>query len=260
MVLVVDANPASASAIVFYLAKVNIEARAVDNAAAALAVLDTSAVVLLIVDHLLPDFPVEHLLSAVRTRYVDMPIVITADALTELEYGELLRLGASECVLRSEIGGPLITSVKSLLGQTVAKPEPPAEAARRQSPRFAQVLPLGVRVPTWEKFQVLYTSNISRGGVFVRSLSPAPVGTSVVMRFGLPDGRILEIEGEVVHVRPAEDAARRGRKSGMGIRFVALTDEQRSVLAELAERAANLGYGSEAIEIDELSNSDDPFG
>ena len=258
-VLVVDANPASASAITFYLAKIGIDARAVESAADALAVLDASSVAMLIVDRLLPDVPVEHFLGAVRKRHADTPIVVTADALSEREYAELLRLGASECVLRSEIGGALITSVKSLLGETASQSAPPPEAARRESPRFAQVLPIGVRVATWEKFQVLYTSNISRGGVFVRSLSPAPIGTRVVMRFGLPDGGMVEIEGEVVHVRAAEGARPGKRKSGMGIRFVALTDEQQSVLAELAERAAKLGYGSEAIEIDDLSDSDDPF-
>ena len=122
-----------------------------------------------------------------------------------------------------------------------------------------QALPIGVRVSTWEKFQVLYSANISRGGVFVRCSKPPAVGAAVLMRFGLPDGQTIEIKGEVVHVRTAETALARNRSAGMGVRFIHWTEEERAAVAGLAERAAKLGYGSEAVDVDELSDSDDPF-
>lgn len=258
-VLVVDANLASASAIVSALKRVGIAAQAVESATVAMTMIDSVSLGAVVVDRLVPDMPVEHFLSMMCKRHPELPVVVTADALSEREYAELLCLGASECVLRTEIGSALVTAVKSLTGEASSDPAPPPEVAHRQSPRFAQVLPIAVRVPTWEKFRALYTSNISRGGVFVRCLSPAPVGTVVVLRFGLPDRRIIEIEGEVVHVRPADSTSGRGRRPGMGVRFVRWTEEQRRALAALADRAASLGYGSEPIEIDLLSDSDDPF-
>ena len=58
-----------------------------------------------------------------------------------------------------------------------------------------------------EEYIAEYVSNISQGGVFIRSKNPLPIGTSVTLRFSviLDDIEIVEGEGEVVRVEEGEE-------------------------------------------------------
>ncbi len=60
-----------------------------------------------------------------------------------------------------------------------------------------------------------YTKNISKGGTFIKTRKPLPLGTRFLFRLTIP-GRPdpFELSGEVIHANPAGDEA------GMGIRFV----------------------------------------
>src|SRR5205823_684229 len=148
--------------------------------------------------------------------------------LSEYENANLLGCGAAQCVLRTELESTLTTTVSALMGRRVDTTVPEAQPdPRRQSPRFDQMLPVGVRLSTWEKFEILYTGNISRGGIFIRCARPAEVGSPVSVRLGLPDGRVIELAGEVAHSRSPEEAARTGRRAGMGVRFTSWTHAQR---------------------------------
>ncbi len=82
----------------------------------------------------------------------------------------------------------------------------------RRHPRAP--IQLEVRYQRLNSFFAEYTRNISRGGLFVRTDRPLPVGTAFLFRLSLP-GRAepLEVSGEVVH-------AGGGAEPGMGIRFV----------------------------------------
>ena len=78
-----------------------------------------------------------------------------------------------------------------------------------------------------EAFISEYVTNISEGGVFIRSRQPLPLGTRVNLRFTVLNEEIETIEGvgEVVHLRAA------GRPdSGMGVVFRELTPESQAVL------------------------------
>ena len=65
-----------------------------------------------------------------------------------------------------------------------------------------------------DDFVAEYVTNISHGGVFIRSKNPLPVGTKVNLRFSiiLDDFETIEGEGEVVHVND----------QGMGVQFTRL--------------------------------------
>ncbi len=82
-----------------------------------------------------------------------------------------------------------------------------------------------------EEFISEYVTNISRGGVFIRSRSPLPVGTTVNLKFTviLDDFELIEGEGEVM--RSIDDP----EIGGMGVRFTKLTDHSRAVLEKLVD-------------------------
>ena len=66
-----------------------------------------------------------------------------------------------------------------------------------------------------------YTKNISKGGTFIKTTAPLPIGTRFVFRLGIPGfSDNVELQGEVRFVLDAESAARSNAEPGMGIRFI----------------------------------------
>jgi len=82
-----------------------------------------------------------------------------------------------------------------------------------------------------------YSVNISSGGLFVRTRKPLPKGERFVLKLQLPDlSEPLKIQSEVAWVREAEGESG-GEASGMGIRFVEMSPEERGVLNNYVEGA-----------------------
>ncbi len=79
-----------------------------------------------------------------------------------------------------------------------------------------------------DAFLMEYVSDISQGGVFIRSKSPLPVGTRVQLRFTIivDDIETIEGEGEVVRVDEHPHA-------GMGVAFTRLTPESQALIDRL---------------------------
>ncbi len=117
---------------------------------------------------------------------------------------------------------------------TGAEPEP-SGAERRRDPRHSLIHPMRVRCRTWSEFRTFYTRDISRGGVFLRTTTPPPVGTSVRISLALPDQRAVELRATVVHVVPPGTPE---ETAGMGLRFLDLTDEQRARIDQLLSVAS----------------------
>jgi uncharacterized protein (TIGR02266 family) len=67
-----------------------------------------------------------------------------------------------------------------------------------------------------------YVTNISRGGVFIRSKNPLPVGTEVNLKFSIltDDFEMIEGLGRVVRVD----------EEGMGVVFTELTPDSRAAV------------------------------
>ncbi|NNL84296.1 MAG: hypothetical protein HKP27_01520 [Myxococcales bacterium] len=78
-------------------------------------------------------------------------------------------------------------------------------------------------------------TNLSPGGVFLRTVSPLPVGSELRLKLIRTTGDPLWLEGVVVsnHV----DLELEGREAGMGVRFVKLDDAQREGVEKLYEAA-----------------------
>lgn len=69
-------------------------------------------------------------------------------------------------------------------------------------------------------------SNLSAGGVFIETKKPKPIGTQAQIAFLVPEGQI-RVEAIVRHAKPG---------SGLGLKFVSLTDQDRPHLAALMRR------------------------
>ena len=75
-----------------------------------------------------------------------------------------------------------------------------------------------------------YTKNISKGGTFIKTRKPLPIGTRFVFHLSVPGRREqFELSGEVVH------ASAEGDDAGMGIRFVWSNDGARRDFESVVE-------------------------
>ncbi|MCP4444296.1 MAG: DnaJ domain-containing protein [Myxococcales bacterium] len=129
-------------------------------------------------------------------------------------------------------------SLPSPVLETPAKAAPPsaervpaAVPPNRGHDRHSTALPVRLRIPDWERFKVLYTRDISRGGMFLKSTKSLPIGSLLNLNLMMPTGETIELGAEVVHFRPAAS----GRPSGMGLRFGTVSPETRKQLDALME-------------------------
>lgn len=93
-----------------------------------------------------------------------------------------------------------------------------------------------VKVASPEAFRASYLRDVSSGGLFVRSARPLPVGTRVVVQLSVAS-RLATLPGSVVRVEAG---------AGFGVRFDALSEEQRgaiaALIAEHQERHSDAGH------------------
>ena len=88
-----------------------------------------------------------------------------------------------------------------------------------------------------DQFLYDYATNISLGGVFIRSTNPLPVGPKLRVQFSLPGLEETVVTwGEVAHV--IEERAKEGFH-GMGIRFDDLDPKSKRVIDQLVNTGAN---------------------
>jgi uncharacterized protein (TIGR02266 family) len=77
-------------------------------------------------------------------------------------------------------------------------------------------LALEVEYRTAGAFLVAYSVNLSKGGIFLETETPMPMGTVLNLRFSVPGGSTLEVTGRVTWVRLDPEP---GKPAGMGIEF-----------------------------------------
>ncbi len=90
-----------------------------------------------------------------------------------------------------------------------------------------------------------YTKNISKGGTFIRTERPLPVGTEFLFRLVIPKlPEPVELKGTVVWINSREEKARPEiEELGMGIRFVYRDDEQRNQFMQMVEKMMRESLG-----------------
>jgi molecular chaperone DnaK len=118
-------------------------------------------------------------------------------------------------------------------------------AERRQHARVQLNMLVQFRLHDIEEFFREWASNISGGGMFIRSREPHAVGSMIYLQFHLYDGsKLIEGLGKVVHVNPPDHAV-----PGMGVEFVNLDRESKTLIDQIiAERAKELGDSGDSAE------------
>ena len=85
-----------------------------------------------------------------------------------------------------------------------------------------------------------YTKNISKGGTFIKTKKPLPIGTRFLFKLQVPRlGSAFELLGEVVWSKAD------GEDPGMGIRFIYADDAQRSAFEAVVEHLMSESLGPE---------------
>jgi type IV pilus assembly protein PilZ len=109
--------------------------------------------------------------------------------------------------------------------------EPPSE--RRSADRAP--IELKVEYKRLNTFFADYTRNISRGGTFITTERPLPVGTEFMFALGIPKlDDALRLRGKVMWITSNEDATQ-ANPAGMGIEFQFDSDDERREKVRVVE-------------------------
>ncbi len=112
-----------------------------------------------------------------------------------------------------------------------ADPPTAPPQSRRKHPRTPLSLLVQYRFNSFEEFLAEYASNISLGGMFIRTSEPREEGAMIYLQFSLKDGsKLIEGLGKVVRVNPAGVP---GREPGMGVEFVNFDAESGALIEEI---------------------------
>jgi uncharacterized protein (TIGR02266 family) len=111
-----------------------------------------------------------------------------------------------------------------------------------------------VRYPTLDQLVVAFTSDLSKGGMFLQTLRFLPVNAVIRLHLELPDsGGEIEVIGRVAHVRDELEADKTRQPAGMGIQFLDLTDERCDQIARfIAARSMTEAEKSGPVELGAL--------
>lgn len=95
-----------------------------------------------------------------------------------------------------------------------------------------------LKCPEWSRAAQVAALNASKGGVFISTSKPPPIGSRVELVLDLPDGRQLPLRGMVQHVLSPESALAQKRGPGAGIRIDPRHQVDLLLLEEMAAACA----------------------
>lgn len=115
---------------------------------------------------------------------------------------------------------------------------------KRAHPRAP--IELKVEYKKMNTFFADYTKNISKGGTFIKTERPLPLGTEFVFKLTLPKrDEPFELRGEVMWTNQASEMQRpEVAELGMGIRFIFNNDEERFAFERDVEQLMVSSLGS----------------
>jgi uncharacterized protein (TIGR02266 family) len=137
----------------------------------------------------------------------------------------------------------LSSEFRSILVAVVKRFKKMLERARdfegRREPRAQKTLSLAFR--DRNAFVKAFASNVSAGGLFVRTRNPLPVGERFLLKLQLPGiTEPLEIQCEVSWSRGGEAE---GEPAGMGLRFLEMSPDERQALKLYVDDILRSGQG-----------------
>jgi uncharacterized protein (TIGR02266 family) len=102
-----------------------------------------------------------------------------------------------------------------------------AKAEARRPPRYR--MQAVVDLSSESNFFSGFSTDISSGGLFVATVHAPPLGTLVDLQFTLPDGRQIEVKGQVRWTREVNDQTPE-IFPGVGIQFIELSPDARGAI------------------------------
>ncbi len=122
-------------------------------------------------------------------------------------------------------------------------------ADTRKDKRAPVSLKVRFKSATVDQFIEQYSIDVSRGGLFIKSKSPMPVGTLLKFEFQLKDeSRFIQGVGRVVWMRMPEQSSEPDRPPGMGVKFIKMDPQSRAlverIVAPRGERPAAYESGT----------------
>ncbi len=110
-----------------------------------------------------------------------------------------------------------------------------SEDSRKQQRKLVGLL-VKLQHKGLDEFAAKYATNLSEGGMFIRTREPKPIGTELNFKVEIADGqRVLQGIAIVRWVRPANDP---GGPQGMGLEFLKLDDASRALVDRMLGSAA----------------------
>ncbi len=104
---------------------------------------------------------------------------------------------------------------------------------KRRAARLHHEIPVAYR--TVGSFLTDWATNISRGGLFINTRKPLPVGTAVKILIQLPGASFpFQLGGRVTRITEYDNRA--NMVPGMGVEFVDVDDAQRRELEAFVDR------------------------
>lgn len=117
--------------------------------------------------------------------------------------------------------------------------------ALRSDPRLPVDWRATIRCPDWASAEQLAATNVSRGGMFLRTDRELQLGARVEVAVELPDGSRVPVQATVRHLK-APDAAGAGAMRGVGIEVDAAYRNELAALAEIARLRQSPAPSSDA--------------
>ncbi len=108
---------------------------------------------------------------------------------------------------------------------------------RRKHPRLNFEVPVDIK--SGHYLYVARTSDISEGGVFIRTPAGIRMGSTVHLHLRMEDGQTISVIGSVCWNRMNDD----GSQEGVGVQFTDMSPYARSVLRGFMRTHASSFYG-----------------
>jgi len=166
---------------------------------------------LVILDLLMPQKSGFEILEWLKDRgSKPMVLVLTGIFRNPKEIDRLKQLGAKGYIYKSAPVEEILYRVNRSLF--------PLQHDTRKYPRVP--VNIGIEFRINSKWQQAYTSTLSGGGLFIRTINPPKTGTPINVKFRLPEAEnLVEAGGMVVWSNEYNPDSRKTSLPGMGVRF-----------------------------------------
>jgi len=112
-----------------------------------------------------------------------------------------------------------------------------ADPEKRQDPRFVTSTQVELTIEGGDHLHEVWTDEISKGGLFVRTTTPPSIGTKLEVRLNTPHGT-LTLTAEVDHIVGEATFKQIGSLAGVGLKFIDLGPQKKKAFERYIETLA----------------------